>query len=202
VRGTGSDSYEVDELFVPDAYCMMRNTALPRHVPGKLYVFTQSTLYAPSFAGIAIGIARAFMDAFIRELRDTTPRGAPRTRGENHVTQATVGTCEAKLRAARCYLLETVAGVWGEAQQQTELTEDQFLAIRLAATWGIQTAREVVSDLYTAAGALAIFERLPFERRFRDIHTVTQQFQGHPAHFQTVGQILLGRRPDRPMFTF
>ncbi|OJW25344.1 MAG: hypothetical protein BGO51_01820 [Rhodospirillales bacterium 69-11] len=202
LRGTGSDSFEVEDLFVPEAYSMMRNTAMPRHVPGKLYVFTQSTLYAPSFCGIALGIARAFMDAFIRDMRDTTPRGAARTRGENHVTQATVGTCEAKLRAARVYLLDTVAGVWAEAQQQTELTQDQFLAIRLASTWGIQTAREVVSDLYTATGALAIFERLPFERRFRDIHTVTQQFQGHPAHFQTVGQILMGRTPDRPMFTF
>ena len=58
------------------------------------------------------------------------------------------------------------------------------------------------SALYGAAGALAIFSSRPFERRFRDIHTVTQQIQGHPAHFETVGQILLGREPDRPMFTF
>jgi hypothetical protein len=34
------------------------------------------------------------------------------------------------------------------------------------------------------------------------MYTVTQQIQGHPAHFETVGQILLGREPDRPMFTF
>ena len=40
------------------------------------------------------------------------------------------------------------------------------------------------------------------ERRFRDIHTVTQQIQGHPEHFETVGQVLLGRTPDRPLFTF
>jgi hypothetical protein len=72
----------------------------------------------------------------------------------------------------------------------------------MASTWAIQCAREVVAQLYGAAGALAIFNSRPFERRFRDIHTVTQQIQGHPAHFETVGQILLGREPDRPMFTF
>ena len=63
-------------------------------------------------------------------------------------------------------------------------------------------SREVVSSLYLAAGALAIFESQPFEQRFRDIHTVCQQIQGHAAHFETVGQILMGMEPDRSMFTF
>jgi hypothetical protein len=49
---------------------------------------------------------------------------------------------------------------------------------------------------------MAIFSTRPFERRFRDIHSVTQQIQGHPEHFETVGQVLLGRQPDRPLFTF
>lgn len=56
--------------------------------------------------------------------------------------------------------------------------------------------------MYEAAGAMAFFNARPFERRFRDIHTVTQQIQGHSEHFETVGQVLLGRKPDRPLFTF
>ena len=45
-------------------------------------------------------------------------------------------------------------------------------------------------------GSTAIFESNPFERRFRDIHTVTQQQQGRKAHLQTVGAFLLGLPPD------
>lgn len=116
--------------------------------------------------------------------------------------QARVGESEARLRSARTYLLSEVAEIWAEAQDQDVLTPDQLMRIRMASTWGIQSARQVVADLYTAAGALAIFNIHPFERRFRDIHTVTQQFQGQPAHFETVGQALLGRETDRPMFTF
>ncbi|MDR3535566.1 MAG: acyl-CoA dehydrogenase family protein [Acetobacteraceae bacterium] len=202
LRGTGSDSYSVTDLFVPDACSLHRHPDVRPRVAGKLYVFTQSTLYAPSFASIAFGIARAFMDAFIRDLKDTTPRGAARSRGENHVVQATVGQSEARLRSARTYLLSEVAEIWAEAQAQDVLTPDQLLRIRMASTWGIQSARQVVADLYAAAGALAIFDIRPFERRFRDIHTVTQQFQGQAAHFETVGQALLGRETDRPMFTF
>lgn len=36
----------------------------------------------------------------------------------------------------------------------------------------------------------------PFERRFRDMHTVTQQIQSRDAHYGTVGQILLGNPPE------
>ncbi len=202
LRGTGSDSYTLDDLFVPEAYALARDPNRTPLVSGKLYTFTPSTLYASSFAGIALGIARSFMDSFVREMRDTTPRGASRTRGESHVMQAHVGTNEARLRAARAFLLGSVSEIWEQAQQTGTLTQEQLMTIRLASTWAIQSAREVVATLYGAAGAVAMLNSRPFERRFRDMHSVTQQIQGHPAHFETVGQILLGRQPDRPMFTF
>jgi len=167
-----------------------------------LYVFTPSTLYASSFAGIALGIARSVMESFVSDVKDTKPRGASRTRGENNVIQSQVAQNEARLRSARMFLLGSVSDIWDEVQNTGVLTEDHLVTLRMASTWAIQSAREAVAQLYAAAGALAIFNRRPFERRFRDIHTVTQQIQGHPAHFETVGQILLGREPDRPMFTF
>jgi alkylation response protein AidB-like acyl-CoA dehydrogenase len=202
LRGTGSDSYTLTNLFVPEAYSLARDTAVKPRVSGKLYVFTPSTLYASSFAGIALGIARAVMDSFVNDVKDTKPRGASRTRGESHVIQSQVARNEARLRSARMFLLGSVSEIWDEVQKSGALTQDHLVTIRMASTWAIQSAREAVAQLYAAAGALAIFNSRPFERRFRDIHTVTQQIQGHPAHFETVGQILLGREPDRPMFTF
>ena len=47
-----------------------------------------------------------------------------------------------------------------------------------------------------AAGATAIFENHPLERRFRDIHTVTQQLQGQLRHFETVGAWMMGVDTD------
>jgi hypothetical protein len=34
------------------------------------------------------------------------------------------------------------------------------------------------------------------------MHSVIQQFQGRQAHFESVGQILLGLKPESTMFTF
>ena len=61
-------------------------------------------------------------------------------------------------------------------------------------------AREVVATVYHAAGAGAIFESNPLERRMRDIHAGTQQGQGRPIHFETVGQMLMGLPPEGRMF--
>ena len=57
----------------------------------------------------------------------------------------------------------------------------------------------MVNALYHEAGATAIFDANPFERRLRDMNTVSQQLQGRRA-FRTVGQHLLGMT-DVPLFT-
>jgi hypothetical protein len=63
--------------------------------------------------------------------------------------------------------------------------------------YAIQRAREVMNFVYHAAGATAIFESHPFERRFRDLNTVTQQGQGQFSNFETLGQVLMGKAPSR-----
>ena len=70
------------------------------------------------------------------------------------------------------------------------------MTIRMAATHAIHQARDAVDFAYNAAGASAIFETHPMERRFRDIHTVTQQLQGRLSHFETVGAWMLGAEAD------
>lgn len=55
---------------------------------------------------------------------------------------------------------------------------------------------------YGVAGPIMACNAHPFAQRSRDVRTVTQQIQGHAAHFETMGQILLGRMPARATFTF
>src|SRR4029078_3931829 len=59
-----------------------------------------------------------------------------------------------------------------------------------------QGARECGETPCAEAGATAICQSNPFERRLRDINTVSQQVQGSSIHFQTVGQYFLGLTPS------
>ena len=114
--------------------------------------------------------------------------------------QSLVAQCEARLSSCRAYIHETLEQMWDEAERQGDFRPDQHARLRLAATWAIQQSREVTAQLYSAAGATAIFNENPFERRFRDMHAGSQQGPGRPIHFETVGQILLGLPPEGRMF--
>jgi indole-3-acetate monooxygenase len=202
LRGTGSDTYRADNLFVPEDHSVERGADAKPHEPGLLYAFSSSNIYSAGFAGVALGIARGVADAFIDLARDKIPRGARQTLRDNNVIQAQVAQSEGKISAARAFLLRSLTEIWYEAGRAGRLSLDHHTTIRLASTWAIHQAREAVDTLYHAAGATAIFEDNPFERRFRDIHTVVQQYQGRQTHFETVGQVLLGLGPESTMFTF
>jgi indole-3-acetate monooxygenase len=202
LRGTGSDQYGVTDLFVADDHTVLHDRKTPARQGGRLYKFSFSNLYASGFAGLALGVARAFYDDFVALAADKTPRGATATLRHNNVVQSQVAQAKARLRSARAFLLTELSEIWDEVGRTGEVTLDQGATIRLASTWAIKQAREVVAELYHAAGATAIFNEQPFERRFRDVNTIAQQMQGAQRHFETVGGILLGLEPDATMFTF
>jgi indole-3-acetate monooxygenase len=200
LRGTGSDSYALEDHFVPQRFTAGRDNEAERREKGPLYQFTSGMIYAMSFAHVSMGIARGAFDAFIEIARDKVPRGATGTLRENNVIQSQVSHCEARLKAARAYLRGVIGEMWEEAQHTGHIGHQHHPQLRLAATWAIHQARDVVATLYHAAGATAIFESNPLERRLRDIHAGTQQGQGRPIHFETVGQMLLGLPPQGRMF--
>jgi alkylation response protein AidB-like acyl-CoA dehydrogenase len=195
LRGTGSDKYSVTDLFVPAAYVAARDDSARRE-NGLLYRFSSLQLYASGFAGVAMGIARSALDAFIELARDKVPFRGKTTLRDNNVVQSRVAQAEARLRAARAFLYQSLEEITGEVERSGQITLKQRMTIRLASTFAINQSMSVVDMAYHAAGSTAIFEENPFERRFRDIHTVSQQVQGRQEHFETVGQYLLGLEPD------
>lgn len=196
LRGTGSDTFSVADLFVPADRTIARDSEAERVHPGALYRFTTTSLFAVGFASVALGIARSVLDAFLRLAQEKTPRGAASPLRENARVQAETALAEVRLRSARMFLFQSLREIWEEAVRGERVTIDQRMTIRMAATHAIHQAKDVVDAVYQAAGTTVVFESSPFERRFRDMHTVSQQLQGRHAHFETVGRHLLGLEAD------
>jgi len=196
LRGTGSDSYAVTDLFIPDDYTFGRDAHDDRRERGTLYQFTSTNMYASAFSSVALGIARAALDALIAVARDKTPRGAARSLRDSPVVQHDLAFAEARLRAARGLLQQTLREIYDAVTRRGEMTFDENMSIRLVTTYAISQAKEVMQTAWQYAGATAIFDAQPFERRFRDMHAVTQQVQARWTHFETVGQHLLGLTPS------
>ncbi len=192
LRGTASNQYSVTDLFVPHAYSCLRDNPVNRREDGPLYRFSSGQLYSCGFAGVGLGIARGTLDAFMNLPANKVSRGASKPMRENNVVQSLLAQSEARWHSARAFLHNTADEIYEYVIQHGEMTEQQAAMLRLASTWAIQQSREVVHTIYNITGSVAIFENQPFERRLRDMNSVSQQSQGRLIHFESVGQIMFG----------
>lgn len=196
LRGTASDQFALDDQFVRADHSITRDFRKERREGGPLYRMSASNCFQIGFAGVACGIARGALDGFIDIARNKVPFGLKSPLRDNAVTQSGLAQAEVNLRAARGFVLQSMAGIWQDLRAGATITVEQRIVIRMASTNAIHKAREAVDFAYHAAGATAIFENHPLERGFRDIHTVTQQLQGRLSHFETVGAWMMGADTD------
>ncbi len=190
LSGTGTDSYSVDNLFVPEKFAALRDNFSALRETGPLYGITTYTMFGLGFGAIALGVARATLDAAIALSRGKESAGLKAMR-ENHAVQALIGRTEGNWRAARAYLYGSAAEAWGDLIRTGTLSEEHRAALRLASTWTIHQATAVVDAAYHMAGATAVFRANQFERRFRDMHAIAQQIQARDTHYEDVGRMIL-----------
>ena len=196
LRGTASDGYTLKDRFVPAAYTTVRDEADFRQYEAPLYLFASMNMYAMGFAGAALGIAEGVLEAFLALAQDKTPRLYKSRLADNELAQYETAQAVARIRSARAFVLSEVEDIWAATQNADRLEIEDRVRIRLASTFAIHEAKTAADQLYDAAGASAIFAEAAFERRFRDLHSVTQQLQGRKSHFRTVGAFLMGHPAD------
>ncbi len=196
LRGTGSNQYEVKDLFVPDAYTTWRDQPSDRTDDGPLYNIPLLTLYGIGFCGVGLGLARASLDAFMALAAGKTGRVGRGVLRDNPVIQSEVAKVAGGLHAARAFLRDMLEDIW-DAANKDGATLEQRARLRLAITGALDQSVRTVDFAYTAAASSAIFNGSPFERRFRDMHTVTAQGQAHMSNFESAGQALFGLEPGQ-----
>ncbi len=200
LKGTGTDSYSVDDLFVPEKFTALRDDPTAVREQGPLYKLSTNMVFSMGFAATALGVARATLDAAIELSRKKTPQGTSAMR-ESTAVQGLIGRTEASWRAGRAYLYTTAAEVWRGLEAGTAISEAHRIALRIAATWTINQAVSVVDTAYHMAGATAVFAANPFERRFRDVHAIAQQIQARDTHYEDAGRAILSDKLHTPPMT-
>ncbi|MGY0570123.1 acyl-CoA dehydrogenase family protein [Bradyrhizobium sp. RDM12] len=191
LAGTGTDSYEVHDLFIPDRFAVFRDVPEALREPGPLYRLPTGSTFSLGFAAVSLGVARATLDAAIALARAKHQSLAASAMRDNQSVQGLIGRTEADLRAARAYLYATANAMWRDLSATGTFSPAHRSAVRLAATWTIQQSAKVVDTAYQMAGATAVFRSNPFERRFRDMHAITQQIQARDTHYEDVGKMIL-----------
>ena len=194
LRGTASFSFEVDDHFVPENRTY--DPAGPMREDGPVYGIPTTLLFASGFSTVGLGIAKASLGTAMKLAESKVPGRASRLLRDESTTQRIIGEAEAVWHSAKAFLREAHASVWDSAAAKIPLTTEQRVKLRLAATFGIQKAKEVVEASYALCGSSAILDTNPIQRQFQDIHVVSQHIQGRSTHFETAGQFFMGMEPE------
>lgn len=196
LRGTGSQDFEVENLFVPADLCTApraesRQPDLLFSLPPPVFIAVESTAHA-------LGMARGALDAFIEACATPKVWWPGGNLGGQEFAQDVVGRGEAKLGAARRDAYEAARWAWARAEMNEPLTLIERARYRLAMLGAAHAAGEVIDSVYHAAGGDPVYDTSSLGRFFRDWHTASQHIFLSPALYATAGRILLGIEPPPP----
>jgi alkylation response protein AidB-like acyl-CoA dehydrogenase len=193
LRGTGSHDYIIDDAFVPAHYRVPYPTQASSPRPERHYACLGMAL--AWMAAVALGIARAAVEAFKHLLHTKQDRRANRPLTEDAEKQHAVAQAEVLVGSARAYLYETLAQVWAVIQAGESLSMTLRGQLRGACTHAVLASIQAVDTAYAAGGGTAIYARSPLDRYFRDVHTAAAHVAVQPATLTDAGRLFLGLEP-------
>ena len=197
--GTGSHHLRADDVFV-----RAERTCLPFADPPcldePLLRMPMPPIFAFGVASVAVGIAQGALEDILALSARKVPLLAHTALATNPLFQNQLGAADAKLRAARGLLYADAAAAWGTAVAGAAFTPEHRARMRSAITWAATTAASVVDMAYHAGGGSAIYAGSPLQRRFRDVHAITQHFLVKLDTLTTAGAVLAGAEADLTVF--
>jgi indole-3-acetate monooxygenase len=195
LRATGSHDIVARDVFVPEGHGFTFFPEQRSRHEGRLYHFTLRGLLAAVVAAVALGTARGALDD-IRELATAkTPTGRQKTLSEAATTQVDYATAEGRLRSGRAFLFEITEELWDACRRGERVSLEQKTLMRLAATAAVDGAVAATDAAYTLGGGTSIYATSPLQRRFRDIHAITQHIMVAKVSYEAAGRALLGLTP-------
>ncbi len=155
LRGTGSNDVVVEDLFVADEWCgVVDNFARPR--PDTPFYRLPSGLRFPfPKVGVACGVARAALDAFVAMASDKRPLNHRSVLAERPSAQIAVAAAEASLSSARAWALDMAEELWAAAAESPEIDPRLHARCRLACSHAVAASIDAIEMVVTEAGSTA-----------------------------------------------
>jgi alkylation response protein AidB-like acyl-CoA dehydrogenase len=202
LRATGSNDFQVTDLFVPEQHTIpLVDFQPPPRRPGPLYAVPMTSTFVSCIATVALGIARAAIEAVIEIGAEKKTAGSSIVLRDKPLAQADLARAEALVRGGRAYLFGELGSMWEDTVAGREISLRARAAVRLAACHATQCAIQAVDLMYQTAGGAALFQSGRLERCLRDVHAAGQHVAVNmQANLEPVGRVLFGLPPGMARF--
>ncbi|MDI1452105.1 acyl-CoA dehydrogenase family protein [Polyangium sp. 6x1] len=198
LRGSGSNHYRMEALFVEEAFTCSYPGAARRR--GQAYFeLPFIALVAPGHIGFALGVARRALE----EIAIVAPRRFKAWNGETLAAQSSfrveLGRKRAALDAARALAREVIELSMQRAEAGEALSPEDWAAVRAATTYTTEVAADVTSFAFRAGGSSAIYTGTVLERCFRDVHAAAQHIAATDDAYDYAARVRMGEAPFNPL---
>ncbi len=202
LRATGSNDFQVTDLFVPSSYTIgLRDFQPPPLRTGPLYAIPMTSTFVSCIATVMLGIARAAVEALVEMGASKTSAGSSTPLRDKPMAQAELARAEALLSGGRAYLFHELGLMWSKAEERKFISVEERARVRLAAMHAAQCAIQTVDVMYQLAGGASLFQGGRLERCFRDIHAAGQHVAVSPlSNLEPIGRVLFGLPPGMARF--
>jgi alkylation response protein AidB-like acyl-CoA dehydrogenase len=181
MRGTGSCSIRIEEVFVPEYRSVAATDVMSGNSPGAQYLGSTSfhTPYqdvAPfSIVGAPLGLARRAVAAFSAGLKSRYTGVPPEQIAEMSATIARIGHAAADIDAAFALVVADAREVDSMPDPRARSAIERA---RLARDWAYAAhqCRYAVDSVFEAAGGAGIFDTSELQRIWRDVNSAAQHF--------------------------
>ncbi len=195
LRGTASNDFEIDDVFVPATHVF--DFSRPQH---DWALFRCPALIFMNHGAQALGLGRAAVEAARDVFTSKRGWGGVPLQEVGRV-QETFAAATARYEAARDYYYGTGEALWQDVLASGGEGDPVLRAkARLAANHAVTESLGVVDLLHRACATTAIQRSNPLDRVFRDMHTAAAHVMVGPLVYEASGRVLLGRPADFPLF--
>ena len=193
LRGSGSHTVIVDDVFVPADHTIM---SLDRAAiaDGALYRLPFFTLARSLLVGIPLGVARRALDE-LRELCSNKTRESMLLAHDSEV-QIHLAEVEAVLQASRSFVLDMTGQVFAVAQQNQEVPLAMRTEYTLATQLAMRSAVNAVNLAFEVAGASSSLAGDTIQRCWRDVNVASQHRLFGKSKWRGAGKSMLGLPVD------
>ena len=172
LKGTGSKTIIVDNVFVPDerivsAATLSRGEGEGATLHGSpLYCAAMDFTFSLPLPGAELGIARAAVSAFEQRCKERLVSASPRLQAEQAASLTRLALAGAQVEAARQLLLADARKFCSmRAAEASPLDKAQC---RRDVAFATQMCRNAVNSLFEAAGGSSVYMRSDMQRIWRD----------------------------------
>lgn len=190
LEATASCDYHLDEAHVPDHRSYSASSFLPQRGT-SLYRLPLLALAGAPHAGFALGVGKGALDEIGKHAVWRHRLGAASPLAQRGTFQTGYARSRTQLRAARSLVVESLEALTNTAADK-EVTFTLRADAMAATTHAYETATDVATFAFRAAGGAALLREHRLQRFFRDAHAGAQHVIVSDESWERVAQVWLG----------